>query len=237
MATRLEFGGIAVEVVQKDIKNVHLSVHPPHGRVTISAPRRMTLDTIRVFAVSRLGWIRQQQAKLRGQDREPPRVLLDRESQYVWGKRYLLKLVEADAPPSIELTPRMLVMHVRPGTDAAKRRVLLEDWYREQVKAAVPPLVTKWEPVLGVAVQRFFVQRMKTKWGSCSPAREAIRLNTELARKAPDCLEYIVVHEMAHLLVRRHDAQFGALLDQCLPHWRHIREDLNAGPLSHTNWP
>ena len=236
MATRLEFGGIAVEVVQKDIKNVHLSVHPPHGRVTIAAPLRMSMDTIRVFAVSRIGWIRQQQAKLLGQEREAPREYLDRESHYVWGKRYLLRMEEHDGPPAITLKPRWMVMRMRPGADDARKRAVLEEWYREQIKQAVPPLLAKWEPALGVTVKRFFVQRMKTKWGSCSPERQGIRLNTELARKPPECLEYIVVHEMAHLIERHHNDRFGGLLSGCLPHWRQIRQVLNGAPLSHADW-
>ena len=236
MTTRLEVGVIAVEVVQKDIKNVHLSVHPPHGRVTIAAPLRMSMDTIRVFAVSRIGWIRQQQAKLQGQEREAPREYLDRESHYVWGKRYLLRMEEHDGPPVIALKPRWMVMRLRPGADDTRKRAILEEWYREQIKLAVPPLLAKWEPVLGVTVKRFFVQRMKTKWGSCSPERQGIRLNTELARKPPACLEYIVVHEMAHLIERHHNDRFGGLLSGCLPHWRQLRQVLNGAPLSHADW-
>ena len=236
MVTRLQLGEISVEVVQKDIKNVHLSVYPPNGRVKISAPLHMSADTIRVFAVSRIGWIKQQQAKLRGQQREAPREYLDRESHYVWGKRYLLKLIESDSPPAIVLKPRWMLMTVRPGTGNAKKRAILEDWYREQIKQAVPLLLTKWEPALGVAVKRFFVQRMKTKWGSCSPESHGIRLNTELARKSPECLEYIVVHEMVHLIVRRHNDRFVNLLGACLPNWKQLRQMLNGAPLSHADW-
>jgi predicted metal-dependent hydrolase len=236
MNTTLELNGITVNVVRKDIKNVHLSVHPPTGRVTISAPSRMSTDSIRVFAISRIGWIRRQQAKLCAQQREPPREYLDRESHYVWGRRYLLRMVESDSPPAVELTPEWMILRVRPGTDDAKRRAILEDWYREEIKKAVPVLLGKWEQVLGVKVNRFFVQRMKTKWGSCSQASRGIRLNTELARKPRECLEYIVVHEMAHLIVRRHNEQFGGLLDACLPNWRQIRLMLNDAPLSHADW-
>ena len=236
MVTRLKLGEITIEVVQKDIRNVHLSVYPPLGRVKISAPLRMSTDNIRVFAISRIGWIKQQQAKLQGQEREAPREYLDRESHYVWGKRYLLKLVESESPPAIALKPRWMVMTVRPGADDAKKRAIMEDWHREQIRQAVPPLLAKWEPVLGVTVKRFFVQRMKTKWGSCSQESHGIRLNTELARKPPECLEYIVVHEMAHLIVRRHNDKFSGLLDACLPHWKQLRQMLNRAPLSHANW-
>jgi predicted metal-dependent hydrolase len=236
MVTTIELGEIAVEVVTKDIKNVHLSVYPPTGRVRISAPRRMKLETIRVFAISKLGWIKQQQKKLRGQSRESPREHIDRESHYLWGRRYLLEVIEADAPPAIELKHRKMLLQVRTGSGDERRQTVVDDWYRLQLKSAVPALVEKWEPLLGVKVGRFFVQRMKTKWGSCNTAAKSIRLNTELAKKPPECLEYIVVHEMVHLLVRRHDDRFAALMDRYLPNWRHVRQVLNAAPLAHVDW-
>jgi predicted metal-dependent hydrolase len=236
MVARLILGEIAVDVAFKDIKNVHLSVYPPNGRVRISAPKRMNLDTVRVFAISKLSWIKQQQKKLQEQRREPPREYLDRESHYLWGKRYLLKISVADGAPAIELRGSRMLLQVRSGSDEPKRCELLDRWYREQIKDAVPDLIAKWEPRMGVKVARFFVQRMKTKWGSCNPGSRSIRLNTDLAKKPCDCLEYIVVHEMAHLLVRRHDDRFAALLDECLPNWRQLRQMLNSGPLSHTDW-
>lgn len=236
MTRHLQFGDITVDVLHKDIKNVHLSVHPPSGRVRISAPQHMTMDTIRVFAISKLGWIKQQQVKLRGQNRESPREFLEHESHYVWGRRYLMKIVEAAGQPSIELEHNRMYLRLRPGTGRDKTQEVVEAWYREQVKQAVPPLIAKWEPVLGVKVSRTFVQRMKTKWGSCTPETRSIRLNTELAKKPPECLEYIVVHEMAHLVTRRHDDRFTGLVHGCLPHWRLIRQTLNEAPLSHFDW-
>ena len=236
MVTQLKLGDIAVDVVLKDIKNVHLSVYPPTGRVRISAPLRMNLDTIRVFAISKLGWIKQQQKKLREQERETPREYLDRESHYVWGKRYLLKVVEDDAAPAVELKHSKMILRVRPGTDDEKKQAIVEEWYREQIKEAVPPLIAKWEPLMGVKVERFFVQQMKTKWGSCNPGTRSIRLNTDLAKKPRECLEYIVVHEMAHLLVRHHDDRFGSLMDRCLPNWKLLRQALNNSPLAHADW-
>jgi predicted metal-dependent hydrolase len=236
MSTQFKLGDIAVDVVLKDIKNVHLSVYPPHGKVRIAAPSRMKLDTIRVFAISRLGWIKQQQKKLRDQEREPPREYLDRESHYVWGKRYLLKVIEEDAAPEVKLTHNKMLLRVRPETGDDKKQAIVAQWYREQIKAAVPGLIIKWEPAMGVKIERFFVQQMKTKWGSCNASSRTIRLNTELAKKPPECLEYIVVHEMAHLLVRHHNDWFSKLMDKCLPHWRLLRQALNDGPLSHVNW-
>jgi predicted metal-dependent hydrolase len=236
MVIQLKLGDVAVDVILKDIKNVHLGVYPPDGKVRISAPTRMKLDTIRVFAISKLGWIKLQQQKLRYQEREPPREYLDRESHYVWGKRYLLKVIEEDAAPKVEQRHNKMLLRVRPGTIDHKKRAIVAQWYREQLKAAVPELIAKWESVLGVNVERFFVQQMKTKWGSCNPKSRSIRLNTELAKKPLECLEYVVVHEMTHLLVRRHDDQFTNLMDRCLPNWKVLRESLNNGPLGHVDW-
>jgi len=236
MLTKMKLGEMVLDVVKKDIKNVHLSVYPPTGRVRISAPLRMSTDNIRLFAISKLGWIKQQQRKLLTQDREPPREYLDRESHYVWGKRYLLKVIEEDAPPAVELKHKTLVLQVRTGTDEGRKQAVLETWFREQVKSEVPPLIAKWEPLLGVKVKRFFVQRMKTRWGSCSPHSGSIRLNSELAKKPLGCLEYIVVHEMAHFLEPHHNDRFVAIMDKALPQWRSRRRELNAAPLSHEAW-
>jgi len=236
MMTQLMLGDIEVDVVLKDIKNVHLSVYPPTGRVRISAPLRMSLDTIRLFAISRLVWIKQQQTKLRAQERETPREYLDRESHYVWGRRYLLKLIECEGTPSVDLRHNRMVLRLRPGADDRRKQAVVEEWYRRQLKEAVPPLIGLWEPTLGVRVGRFFVQRMKTKWGSCSPATRAIRLNTDLAKKPRECLEYIVVHEMVHLLEPTHNARFVALMERFMPQWRYYREVLNRLPVRHEEW-
>ncbi len=236
MSTQVQLGDIAVDVVLKDIKNVHLSVHPPTGRVRIAAPLRMKLDTIRVFAISKLGWIKAQQKKLREQERETPREYLERESHYLWGVRHLLKIEEMDAPPSIELSHRRIHLRVRPGTTEPEREVIVEDWYRAQVKQAAPALIAKWEPLMGVKVARCFVQRMKTRWGSCNPATRSIRLNTDLAKKPRECLEYLVVHEMAHLLEPTHNARFVALMDRFMPRWPHHRQLLNRLAVRHEEW-
>ena len=236
MVTRLDLGSISVDVVRKGIKNIHLGVYPPTGKVRISAPAWMELDAIRLFAINKLAWIRQQQKKMRAQMRETPREYLERESHYVWGQRYLLRIVERDVPPSIELTHRRLKLQVRPGTDAAKREALLADWYRAQLKRAVPALLAKWEPIISVRVERLFVQHMKTKWGSCNATARNIRLNTELAKKPPECLEYIVVHELVHLLEPTHNAHFVALMDRWMPHWRDRRDLLNQLPVRNEHW-
>jgi predicted metal-dependent hydrolase len=236
MVSQIKLGDIAVDVVLKDIKNVHLSVYPPTGRVRVSAPKRMNIDTIRVFAISKLDWIKQQQTKLREQERETPREYVERESHYVWGKRYLLTVFESDKPPSIELKHSRMLLRVRPRTNENRRQALVEEWYREQLKAAVPPLLARWQPLLGVSVERFFVQRMKTKWGSCNHKARTIRLNTELAKKPADCLEYIVLHELVHLLEPTHNARFVALMDRFMPKWELCRQSLNRLPVGHANW-
>ncbi len=236
MTAQIQLGEIAVEVLKKDIRNIHLSVHPPSGRVRISAPERMKMDTIRVFAISKLDWIRKQQQKLHEQERETPREYLDRESHYLWGKRYLLTITEVEQAPSVRLDYDRLVLRVRPGTDTQKREAILEKWYRAQLRDAIPSLIGKWDTKMGVKVERFFVQRMKTRWGSCSPERRTIRLNTELAKKPELCLEYLVVHEMAHLIERTHNTRFVTLMDRFLPHWRTLRDVLNSLPVRHENW-
>jgi len=234
--SQINLGDIAVDVVLKDIKNLHLSVHPPTGRVRISAPKRMSIDTIRVFAISKLDWIKQQQTKLREQERETPREYVERESHYVWGKRYLLTVSERDEPPSIELKHSRMLLRVRPETDEAKRQALVEEWYREQLREAVPALLARWQPLLGVKVERFFVQRMKTKWGSCNHKARTIRLNTELAKKPAECLEYIVLHELVHLVEPTHNARFVAQMDQFMPKWQLHRQVLNRLPVRREKW-
>jgi len=236
MGLRIELGEITADVILKDIKNVHLSVYPPAGKVRISAPKRMSLDTIRVFAISKLDWIKQQQTKLREQERETPRDYVDRESHYVWGKRYLLTVTESDEPPSIELKHSRMLLRVRPGMAEEKREALFEAWYRRQLREAVPPLLARWQPLLGVEAERWFVQRMKTKWGSCNHGARTIRLNTELAKKPTECLEYIVVHELVHLLEPTHNARFIALMDRFMPKWQFYREVLNRLPLRRERW-
>ncbi len=236
MAGTLKLGETRIEVVRKDIRNVHLTVHPPAGRVRMTAPRHLSDDALRAFAIVKLGWIRRQQAKLRTQERETPRDMVDRETHYVWGRRVLLKVVEADVPPRIELSPRRLTLRVRPGTPALRRAALLEDWYRAQIREALPPLLAKWERRLRVRVRRVFIQRMKTKWGSSNPRAGTIRLNTELARKPLECLDYLVAHEVAHLREPRHDARFVALMDGLLPSWRSVRQSLNRLPVRHEDW-
>jgi len=236
MTEQLLIGDISVDVIFKDIKNVHLSVHPPTGRVRISAPRRMKLDTIRVYAISKIDWIKKHQAKIQAQERETPREYLEHESHYVWGKRYLLKVDEANQIPSVELRHTQMVLTVRPGSGMEKREAIVSAWYREEVRKAAAPLIEKWEAAMGVSAGQLHIQRMKTRWGSCNPRTRSIRLNSELAKKPRECLEYVVVHELAHLLEPSHNARFIALMDKFLPNWKQHRAELNRIPLSHVEW-
>ncbi|HEX3628471.1 MAG TPA: SprT family zinc-dependent metalloprotease [Verrucomicrobiae bacterium] len=236
MQTQVHLGEIVVDVVRKNIKNVHLSVHPPTGRVRIAAPEHMSLDVVRVFAISKLGWIRRQQHKLLEQERETPREYLNRESHFLWGRRYLLAIHEKNQRPSVELEHSRIILKVRSGADREKKESLLEEWYRMQVKDAVPPLIVKWERLIGVKVRGFFVQHMKTKWGSCNHHAGTIRLNTDLAKKPRECLEYIVVHEMVHLLEPTHNARFMALMERFMPKWQAHRDALNRFPVRHESW-
>lgn len=233
---QIHLGDIAVDVVLKSIKNIHLSVYPPQGKVRIAAPLRMDLDTIRVFAVSKIGWIKQQQKKLRSQAREASREYLDRESHYVWGKRYLLKLVEQDAPPHVALKHSTLHLYLRPGADDTKKQSVLDEWYRQQLKEETRALIEKWAPHMGVEAPAFTARKMKTKWGSCTPAAKSILVNLELAKKPLECLEYIVVHELTHLLEPTHNSRFIALMTQFMPKWRFYRDELNRLPVRHEDW-
>lgn len=233
---QLKLGDIIIDVEQKDIKNIHLSVYPPAGSVRISAPLRMDLDTIRVYALSKLNWIRKQQAKLRGQDREAPREFLNRESHYYNGKRYLLKVIEIEAPARIELKHSTLLLYVRPGAPTEKRQSILDEWYRLQLKRAVPELIEKWEKKLNVKVNEFGIRKMKTRWGSCNREAKRIWLNLELAKKPPECLEYVVVHEMVHFLERKHNELFTAYMNEYLPKWRFCKDELNRLPVKHESW-
>lgn len=197
----------------------------------------MDIDKIRVFAISKLDWIRKHQTGFREQERETPREYLDRESHYLWGRRYLLRIHEADAPPELQLTSGKMHLRVRPRSGEAKKRAILAEFYRAQIRAEAAPLIAKWGRVLGVVADKLYVRHMKTKWGTCNPRARSIRLNTELAKKPRHCLEYIVVHEMVHFLDPHHGSRFGRLMDSFLPEWRHYRDELNRLALAHEDWP
>jgi predicted metal-dependent hydrolase len=234
METVVNLGRVSVDVVRKDIKNLHLSVHPPTGRVRVAAPERASIETIRAFAVAHLAWIRRHQRKITMQEREPPREYIDRESHFVWGERVMLNMIELDSAPRITRGHHTLTLQVRPGATMVDRQRVMEGWYRAEVRHAAAPILAKWEKHLGVVARKTFVQRMKTKWGSCNPLTGNIHLNTDLAKKPAECLDYVVLHELAHLRERTHSPEFYTLLDHGMPRWRDVRRLLNDLPLSAT---
>lgn len=232
MATSIELGDVLVELTFKAVRNVHLAVHPPAGHVTLVAPTDTRLDVARAYAVTRLPWIRRQQARFRGQAREVPLRFVERESHYLWGRRHLLSVVERDVKPRVTVDHRRIVLTVRPGSGIAKRRDVMQAWYRLQLHRAIPPLIASWERKLGVVVSRYYLQRMRTRWGACNHRAGTIRLNTELVKKPRDLLEYVIVHEMLHLIEPTHSNRFLELLDGCYPTWREARAELNELPLA-----
>ena len=230
-------GELVVDVVRKDIKNLHLAVYPPDGRVRVAAPLRVDDEAVRLFTISKLAWIKRQRAKFEGQERQSAREFVSGESHYYRGRRYLLNVDYHDGPPCVTLRNNTTIdLVVRTGSDTAKRERVLLAWYRKQLKEAVPPLLARWEPIVGVDVADWGVKRMKTKWGTCNIEASRIWLNLELAKTSVRCLEYIVAHEMVHLLERNHTDRFTAHMDRFLPQWRLIRDELNRGPLAHETW-
>jgi predicted metal-dependent hydrolase len=236
MAT-IEIGEIRIAMTLKNVRNTHLSVHPPAGRVTLVAPTGTRPEIARAYAITKLGWIKDQQAKLQAQARETPRRLVERESHYLWGRRHLLSVVEREARPRVSLSHRRVTLVVRPGSGVNKRQVVMHEWHKSLLHQTIPCIIAKWEPRLGVTVSGYFLQRMKTKWGSCNHAAGTIRLNTELVKKPRDLLEYVIVHEMVHLIERNHGERFVALLSEHFPSWREARAELNDLPLGVERWP
>jgi predicted metal-dependent hydrolase len=236
MTNTIQLGEVTVRVTRKDIKNVHLSVHPPNGRVTLAAPRSTRLDVARAYAISKLGWIRAQKKKLADQSRETPRKFIERESHYLWGRRHLMTIAYREAKPQVSLDHKRITLTVRPGSSGHRRATVVHEWHKALLHSVVPHLIRKWEKKMGVKVTAYFLQRMKTKWGSCNHRAGRIRLNTELVKKPKDLLEYVIVHEMTHLRHPTHSDHFIALLQQHYPTWREARAELNELPLTAESW-
>lgn len=236
MTETIQLGEISIEVTRKDIKNVHLSVRPPDGCVTLAAPLATRLEVARAYAISKLGWIRDQQHTLASQARETPRQFITRESHYLWGRRYLLNVEHREAKPCVFVDHKRMTLTIRPGSSDTKRAQVMHQWHKELLHEAVSPLIRKWESKLGVQVHGYFLQRMKTKWGGCNHRAGHIRLNTELVKKPKHLLEYVIVHEMAHLLEPTHSDRFLAILDKHYPTWREARAELNELPLTAEAW-
>jgi predicted metal-dependent hydrolase len=228
--------GLQIEVVRKAIKNLHLGVYPPLGRVRVAVPLAMPHDAVRRAVIGKLGWIKRQRARFDAQPRQSEREMVRGESHYFLGRRYRLHVVEHTGPARVVLRNQTLVLSVRPGLDAKARERALHQWYRARLRELIPPLLAKWKAILGVESVDWGIKKMKTKWGACSAASRRIWLNLELAKKPPQCLEYLIVHELTHLIERHHSKRFVSLMDQHLPDWRLRRGTLNAAPLAHESW-
>ena len=234
---QIDVNGLLVDVVRKDIKNLHLGVYPPHGRVRVAAPLLVDDEAVRLAVVARLAWIKRQQAKFDAQERETKREYLNGESHYYLGARYRLNIIEQVAAPKVVIRNKQYIdLFIRPGSDTAARERLMTAWYRSNLKQMIPSLIEKWQPIIGVDIADWGVKLMKTKWGSCNIEARRIWLNLELIKKPRRCLEFIIVHEMVHLHERLHNERFAELMTQFLPQWRQYHEELNRAPLAHAEW-
>jgi predicted metal-dependent hydrolase len=228
---------LSIDVVRKDIKNMHLAVYPPTGRVRIAAPLRIDDEAVRLFAISKISWIRKHQRNFESQDRRPPSQFKNRESHYFLGKRYLLRITEKDTPAKVELKTKTYIdLFIRANTTTEQRQFIVNEWYRTELKKLIPEIIKKWEKQIGVKVNDWQVRQMKTKWGTCNIEKKRIWINLELAKKPIHCLEYIIVHEMIHLLERHHNDRFLSLMEKYMPQWKFYREELNRLPVSHGEW-
>lgn len=234
---KIVIGDFNIDVVRKKIKNMHLSVYPPAGRVRIAIPLDVKDEAVKLFIISKLAWIKQNQRKFENQERQTKRAFVGRESHYFEGRRYLLRVTEHATTPKVELKTKTYIdLFVRPNATTKQRQSVLNEWYRKQLKDKIPPLVKKWEKIIGVSVSDWGVKQMKTKWGTCNIEKKRIWINLELAKKPTTCLEYIIVHEMIHLLERHHNERFLAYLEKFIPKWKFYKEELNRLPISHGEW-
>jgi predicted metal-dependent hydrolase len=229
--------GLSVQIVRKGIKNLHLGVYPPHGRVRVAAPLRVLDNAVRLAVIGKLGWIKRQQARFDAQPRQSEREMVSGESHYFLGRRYRLRLIACQgAAKLIVRTPGTMELHARAGLSAGQREKVLLSWYRERLKELIPPLIDKWQNRVGVRAEEWAIRKMKTKWGACNAEACRIWLNLELAKKPVQCLEYIIVHELVHLLERHHNDNFTELMNKFLPQWKTRRAELNVAPLAHETW-
>jgi len=233
----LTISGLTVAVERKAIKNLHLGVYPPNGRVRVAAPLAVSDNAVRLAVIGKLGWIKRQQTRFSTQPRQSAREWVSGETHYVFGRRYRMRVVTTEGPAKVVLrNSSRLELHIRPDASGAQKDRVLQAWYRQQLKLRIPPLLEKWQPILGVEAVAWGIKKMKTRWGTCTIEARRIWLNLELAKKKPGCLEYILVHELVHLLERHHNDHFVALMNRCLPHWQHLRRELNAAPLANETW-
>lgn len=234
---KITVGNISIDVVRKDIENLHLGVYPPKGRVRIASPLKIDDEAVRLFAISKMAWIKKQQLKFETQQRQSKRQFISGESHYYKGKRYLLNVIYHNAAPKVEIRNKNRIdLYVRVGSNTEQREKMLTEWYRKQLKDQIPTLIDKWQKIIGVKVQDWGIKKMKTKWGTCTIEKGRIWLNLELSKKPEHCVEYIVVHEMVHLLERNHNDRFVTHMDKFMPRWHFYKDELNNSMLSHEDW-
>ena len=233
----IQIADVAIDVIRKDIKNMHLAVYPPTGRIRLAAPSKTDAEVIRLFAISKLGWIKKHIKNFKEQSRETPRDYISGESHYFEGRRYLLNVIEREGYNKIEVkNHKELNLYVRPNSTKEQKAKVFKEWYRKQLKAQIPAIIEKWEKVIGVKANDWGVKQMRTKWGTCNIEEKRIWMNLDLAKKPKNCLEYIIVHELVHLLERNHNDKFIGYLNEFMPKWRAHRDELNSLPVSHNDW-
>lgn len=226
--SKLIINDLTIDVVKKDIKNIHVGVYPPDCKVRIAAPNKLDNDAIRLFAISKISWIKKNIEKLESQDRQTPRDYVSGESHYFQGRRYLLNVINENKSPKVVLRNKKYIdLYVKENTTLEQKQKLIQEWYRKELKQAIPPLIEKWEEILGINVQEWGVKIMKTKWGTCNPDKKRIWLNLELAKKNETYLEYVILHEMIHFFERKHNEVFIAYLDKYMPKWQTYKKQLN----------
>ena len=234
---RITVGNISIDVAKKDIKNLHLGVYPPNGRVRIASPLKVDNEAIRLFAISKMTWIKKQQLKFEAQERQSQRQFVSGESHYYKGRRYLLRVIYHNSAPKVVIRNKTHIdLYVRNGSTTEQRERALTEWYRKQLKIQIPILIDKWQKIIGIQVNDWGIKKMKTKWGTCTIEKSRIWLNLELAKKSENCVEYIIVHEMVHLLERKHNNRFIANMDKFMPRWNFYKDELNSSMLSHEDW-
>jgi predicted metal-dependent hydrolase len=234
---QITVSGLRVEIVRKDIKNLHLGVYPPTGRIRVAAPLRISNEAVRLAVVGKLGWIRRQRANFERQPRQSAREMVSGESHYFLGQRYRLRVYASEEGAKVVVRNSSIIeLHVPPGSGQEARQKLMMTWYRQHLRTVIPPLLKKWQEHLGVKAPAYGIKKMKTKWGTCNANAGRIWINLDLAKKSVECLEYVVVHELVHLVVRRHDEHFVRIMDKWLPRWRALRAELNGMPLAHEVW-
>lgn len=236
--SQITVSGLRISVVRKAIKNLHLGVYPPNGRVRVAAPLAVSDDAVRLAVIGKLGWIKRQQARFKSQERQSEREMVSGESHYFLGRRYRLRVIQKDRVASrVVLRNRSTIeLQVPIENSSDQREQVLQRWYRQQLRALIPPLLEKWETALGIEANECRIKKMKTKWGACNAEARRIWLNLELAKKPVHCIEYIIVHELAHLIERHHNDRFISIMDKHLPQWRRYQQELNAAPLAHESW-